>query len=736
MPTNASTSGPTKVTTDWNDIAARWQPIPKSPTYALGIFSIGLAIVVMITLYLAIIAGAAYFVYWYTTHIAVPSPRGGRAAVASLIAWVVPIITGGVIVALLLKPIFAPRSQEQESIEITPGEEPRLFAFVESVCRAIGAPVPRKIILDADVNASASFTNGALSLFRSGDLTLRIGMPLVAALNRRQFAGIMAHEFGHFAQGVGMRITYVGQRIINWFMRIAYQRDAWDDAIAAVGQIHGVLAIASLLVQLLVFLTRILLIVIATVGAAICFFMLRQMEFDADRYQAQLVGSSQVGATAARLASLSAAAPRAMEESRRMFTTGGRKLPNNLPAMVALAERRMTPEEREERYNEMLDHRTSWFDTHPKWRARIASAEKLESPGLYTEESPAAGLFGDFHGACVKATFGAFEGILGGTVREATFVPVANAESVTTSTSAASDPARSYLGFDLPSWRPLWITARGIPDADDGREIITRLRAARSEHKRLAPAAAAQVEVYRKASEQKLKYEHARHLMDGNLRPDFRAMGIKDTSREGISRAVELAIEQLATSAPAIDDASDAARARITSALSLLGVRGIEKYVATASALRKEAEALMAASRALADMQPWAMDVRESLARVRALGPAVKKRADSERAIEMMRPLSDRVRDRMADARARGGECFDPLTPQAEGSYEKPNLGSTLVGASPGWREYDEIFAAGELFVDRWADHHRRVLARLCEIAEQVERGLSAAAQKPAAAKA
>ena len=46
---------------------------------------------------------------------------------------------------------------------------------------------------------------------------LTIGLPLVAGLSLREFAGIIAHEFGHFTQGFGMRLSYVIRQINGWF---------------------------------------------------------------------------------------------------------------------------------------------------------------------------------------------------------------------------------------------------------------------------------------------------------------------------------------------------------------------------------------------------------------------------------------------------------------------------------------------------------------------------------------
>lgn len=52
---------------------------------------------------------------------------------------------------------------------------------------------------------------------------LTIGLPLVAGLSLQQLAGVLAHEFGHFSQGAGMRLTYIVRSINAWFLRVVYE---------------------------------------------------------------------------------------------------------------------------------------------------------------------------------------------------------------------------------------------------------------------------------------------------------------------------------------------------------------------------------------------------------------------------------------------------------------------------------------------------------------------------------
>ncbi len=96
--------------------------------------------------------------------------------------------------------------------------------FIDRLCDAVHAPRPRRIDVDCQVNASAGFRRGMLSMLLGRDPVLTIGLPFVAGMNARQFAGILAHEFGHFAQGGGIRLIYVIRPISFWFTRVVYER--------------------------------------------------------------------------------------------------------------------------------------------------------------------------------------------------------------------------------------------------------------------------------------------------------------------------------------------------------------------------------------------------------------------------------------------------------------------------------------------------------------------------------
>ena len=117
--------------------------------------------------------------------------------------------------------------------------------------------------------------------------------PLVAGMNMREFAGVLAHEFGHFTQGTGMRLSYVIRTINGWFGRVVYERDTWDVTLEvwAMEAESFYISIALGFARLSVWLTRRILQLLMLLGHGISCFLTRQMEYDADIYQMRVAGS-------------------------------------------------------------------------------------------------------------------------------------------------------------------------------------------------------------------------------------------------------------------------------------------------------------------------------------------------------------------------------------------------------------------------------------------------------------
>ena len=206
------------------------EPVPVPMSYRVGILVVAGAMVLLPIVYLLLIVATAYGVYFHLTqNVGMLEYGSGRGWLFVLLAYLTPLVAGATMVVFMIKPLFACPAKRDGLRSLNPEDEPILFNFVNRLCDTLGAPTPKRIEVDCDVNASARFRRGIFSVIMGNDLVLTIGMPLAAGMSVPQLAGILAHEFGHFSQGAGMRLTYLVRTISMWFTRVVYERDSWDE---------------------------------------------------------------------------------------------------------------------------------------------------------------------------------------------------------------------------------------------------------------------------------------------------------------------------------------------------------------------------------------------------------------------------------------------------------------------------------------------------------------------------
>lgn len=377
-------------------------PVPRTPVsffYQLGLVLVTIMMVILPLIYVAMVGAAAYGVYYYATHFAFmlsSTSGGGRFYILKLLLYLTPLFVGIVLVFFMIKPLFARRAPRAQPLALDPGINSTLYAFIARICETVGAPMPRRIDLNCDLNAAAGFRRGMWSLF-GNDLVLTIGLPLVANLNLREFAGVMAHEFGHFTQGFGMRLSYVIRSVNGWFARVVYERDAWDVVLtewAEEAEDWRIMLVVSC-ARFGVWGSRLLLMLLMFIGHGVSCFLLRQMEYDADSYEIKLAGSEAAEATIKRLNVLGEALGRSYKEMRSTWNTS-KKLPENFPAYLAHQEAALPLQVRTKIEDTVGLARTGLFDTHPSDGDRIRRARRAGEPGVFHLEVPATVLFSHF----------------------------------------------------------------------------------------------------------------------------------------------------------------------------------------------------------------------------------------------------------------------------------------------------------------------------------------------------
>jgi Zn-dependent protease with chaperone function len=445
------------------------EPTRLSPAYRFGLVVVAIAMLVLPLLYLALIAGAAATVWWHLTSNAWLL-EGRSGGFVRMLLYAAPAVAGIVVVVFMIKPILARPAKQQDPLPLLPEDEPRLFALIEQICWQVRAPIPARVQVDCRVNASASFRHGGLGALR-GDLVLTIGLPLAAGLTVRQLGGVLAHEFGHFAQGGGMRLTMLVRGINGWFGRVAYERDQWDERLAEWSQTDDWRAKAVVMLAIgAVWLSRKALIGLLYVGHAVSCFMLRQMEYDADSYEVKFAGSDAFAQTMVRLRELNIATAVGYQEINRALAS--RILPADLPAYLVGTVHRVPPELLTE-VRTVNDTATKWSDTHPADGSRITAAESLASPGvLVGGDEAAVALFNDFGALSAAATRHHYAHDVGLPLDNLVLAADGDVLEETSQRAARDESMERYFGAHVSGYRPLRLSL----DAEAGAEpAATRL---------------------------------------------------------------------------------------------------------------------------------------------------------------------------------------------------------------------------------------------------------------------
>ena len=312
-------------------------------------------------------------------------------------------VVGAVLTLFMVKPFFAPAAHAQRPLKLTHQDDPLFFSFVDLIAQRVGAPMPVEIHVDCAANASAGTKHGLIGL-SSRQLVLTVGLPLIGGLSARQLAGVIAHELGHFAQRSGMSFCYVVNSVNTWFARSVYQDDAWDDKLDELIERYQEDPRGTMLwmAKAAIWASRKCMLVFLKLGVLVSRSLERQMEFDADRYEACIAGSRVFRETTLRIKELNAASE-AMSK-RLSYSWDDGKLTDNFPKMIIDYSRSLPERYREVIAAELKEPTTDRWSTHPSDAERIANADALAARGIFVVDVPGTTLLARYERLCRQAS--------------------------------------------------------------------------------------------------------------------------------------------------------------------------------------------------------------------------------------------------------------------------------------------------------------------------------------------
>lgn len=673
------------------------EPVAVPWRYRTTLALVAFAMVLLPLIYVSIVALAAVGVVGYVAYVwpLVSATHGG--GVLKVLAYGAVPLAGTVLVVFMVRSMWPSRRQALGGEPLAAEAEPELHAWVQGIAEALGAPVPREIRVDLEPNASAALRRGLLSL-GSRDLTLTIGLPLAACFNARQLAGVVAHELGHFAQRGGMGVSYVIRAVNLWFARVVHERGSFDEELerkSAEG--HWMVRTVAGLSRAFVWASRKVLAGLMWLGWGLSGAMSRQMELDADRYAARLVGARTSTETLTELGLVHAAAEQSWAEIQHLWRE--RQLPTDVLALVADHHHRLPPELVARLRASEEEPAASWYDTHPTDRARAASLEREPAEGIYRDERPAQALFHDFGEVCRRASIAAYCSWVGDQISKARLIDWLGVQARRESDERAEASLVRVFG-------PLQGPSRPLP-----------LDLARGAERPLAeqpPAeeAPADLESRGVAAWDRLVRLEILALLDAarlEVPPEARREAVADHAD---GEAAILAARHDVETMESLLLAHDSGRAR-----------HVERSLARATAEERDEALRLAAALAVLDRSiPTARKVSDCLRAIQVLWPFAPA---NQRNAAFRDQMESRYQSLLAHLDTLRRTFKDQPNPLADHEHLS-TLEWALFGTQPLSDDVVETVTLAEEALMRWRLLRRKLLGRLAEMTERVEAHTSA----------
>jgi Zn-dependent protease with chaperone function len=696
-------------------------PVRRPPFYSLAVLLSAGVMVLLPAIYVGLILLAIFGVYWHAVYDVgmLSAEIRGRGYILVLAAYVAPMIVGAILVMFMIKPLFARPASEGRRRSLTRDGEPLLFAFVDRICQAVHAPVPRRIDVDCQVNASASFRRGMIS-FLGSDLVLTIGIPLVAGLNLRQFAGVLAHEFGHFSQGAGMRLSYVVRTIAYWFHRVVYERDNWDEWLHETARsIDLRIGWMLYLAQFFVWLTRKILFVLMLVAHAVAGVLLREMEFDADRHEARMGGSDTFETTTRRMTVLNIAMNGAQSDLGQFFREG--RLADNLPKLMAANVQQIPGKVMRQIQKSIDESRTGWLDTHPCDRDRIANAAKENAPGVFRLDSPARLLFRNFDDVARKVTWDFYRGILGPKLKPSDLHPVEDLIGRQEKDQDAFKALNRFFQGAFNVYRPVSLDGLNLIDQPSGSKAVTLLQQARTRIAEQLPAYTKVRDAWRTDAGKLVQSVQVVTLVGAGLKPPRHQFGTCPTDSLAASKFGRQASERMQDAVRRMADWESLQAQRLVTALSLLNHPRLAAKLDGAEQMREQLQRLLPAWKALQSTATLRFELQLQHERLAALCACLEQNAENEMFIRELLKQMGKAADQVNAIRdSVAGVTYPMDHAQADITLNRYLRSEPLLERE----NLQEVYHASENVVDKANELAARIAAQLTFMAEKVESAL------------
>jgi Zn-dependent protease with chaperone function len=699
-------------------LKGRVEPVALSPLYALAMLPVAVLMLLLPVIYMALIVGVGYAVYWHAVN-DLSVFRYVPSGYLSGVIYTAPIFAGVVLLFFMVKPFFTRRRIADRPFIVRREDEPLLYQFVDQLCETLGSKRPVHIEIDCQLNAAAGY-KGVLSLI-TGRMFLVIGLPLVAGMEVQQFAGILAHELGHFSQRSSTRMVYIIRNINHWFTRVVFERDKWDMALLRASRRANLWSQAFAgLTRLLVWITRRILWCLLWIGTFFSALMMRRQEYDADTYEARLVGADVFEQTTRRLQSLIVAQQIALRDLGTNWRE--RRLADDLPMLICTREAELDDEVRRKITEAFSKAKTGRFSTHPCDRDRIAAARRLNPKPVFSLDIPAGHLFKDFKELCRMASIKFYQLNLGKALKAEHLYTTENLLGRSQARKENFTALQRYFQGLISPLRPLNIFGIELADRSvDGRaEIIMQ---ARTKLCASIDEATADAKAFNEAAVILDKVVKVRALQTAGIKFDPAKFGMKSASAAELADLERQAILVRKQASEVLEEVLRPQARRIQAALAKDEAKGEgveETYDLSAGGSGSATDGLMEALRAIVLCRGQAEVLRGHCRNFMALLSVVRPTGNSQMLVGEVISVSKAVSRELAGIHTQLRTAPYP--------YEHTERGASIsrfcCSVIPPQNKYRALCNAAMATIGGIDTLYMRLMSDLAQRAEEAERGM------------
>jgi Zn-dependent protease with chaperone function len=614
----------------------------------------------------------------------------------------------------LVRPFVAVHRNIRSDPSLLPGDEPRLHAFIQQICTALGSPAPMRIQVSMDVNASARLAPGWLN-FWTGGLELVLGLPLVRGLELGQFAGVLAHELGHFRQGTAMRMVHGIRSVNQWFSRAANRQDPWEKDLE--GRRHRMdpfLFGLYWFARICAWLAGQILKGHVRAGQGISCLLLRQMEHQADGAAIRLVGGETFASMVLEAKVIEAAWGLA-NRSLGMSLREGR-LADDLPALVSAHTRVFIPEVRRKMERSLLAEKTALFDTHPSLADRVRHARRSTLRGLFRSSGASHMLFSDFGALSRRSTAVFYQRDLGDDFNPSRMIATSDLITGQSEVQVGEAAVTGYFLGLLTNLRPVWLAPEDLePGGLQDRQV--RLLAARSRLETEHGAAVQSYRAYAAADARMLSALQALALMRANFWIEPGDFQLRKGGAAQAAKAFREAEEEQRGISGRLQTFEAAMCIRLASALGLLADPRVKERLGDARACSQEVARLLPILAILAGVQPRLETLRHSFHGMGILLDNLDGHDSSPEIEDQLKTHALAIRLELESLATAFGESVYPFGTVAFSS----RLVDYVLDGLPREQDFTAHYHAAEEALGRCYALYFRILGRLSLAAGRVE---------------